>query len=146
MFFFFALTDGTGVAGNGLASGRVGIAHDKDVIDSVIPRPEGVLEHPARSQDDLAVVSGGLVGRGSVEVPPGELVDGLGARGGERSRLRSALALGVDPDVFGEDLVGRVGKAVVAVDDGGVELGLSRLEVQVVHAAEVCRVHKFGGE
>jgi hypothetical protein len=37
--------------------------------------------------------------------------------------LGTGTSFGVNPDIFGEDLVGGKGESVVAIDDGRVELG-----------------------
>lgn len=61
----------------GAAIGVPGLAEDEDVVTLA----EGVGEDSARAEVDIGVVTGGLAGRGTVEVPLGELVnalDGLG--------------------------------------------------------------------
>jgi len=61
----------------------VGLGEDKDVVAAA----EGVLEDGGRAEIDIGVVSGGLVGRGTIKVPNAELADvgdflgdGLGAK------------------------------------------------------------------
>jgi len=121
----------TAVGGQRLSSRSVSIAHDQNIVLSIGPGSEGILEDPARSQDDLRIISRSLIGGGTIEVPSGKSIDSLGASGGDGARLGSALSLGVNPNVFGEDLAFRVGEGIESVDDGGVELGLSGLGLEV---------------
>lgn len=61
----------------GAAIGIPGLAEDEDVVTLA----EGVGEDRAGTEVDIGVVTGGLTGRGTVEVPLGELInalDGLG--------------------------------------------------------------------
>lgn len=97
------LGDGAGVGGEGLAGGSVGVAHDEDVVDAVGAGAEGVAEDADGAEDDLGIVAGGLVGRGTVEVPLGKVLNGLGPVGGEGARLGAGVADGIDPNVLSED-------------------------------------------
>ena len=97
------LTNGTSVGRNGLSSRRKGIAHDQDVLKTVGAGAEGVAEDADGAKDDLRIVTGSLVGGGTVEVPLGKVLNGLGPVGGEGARLGAGVADGIDPNVLSED-------------------------------------------
>ena len=96
-------TDGTSVGRDGLSGRSVRVAHHQDVINPIGTGTEGIPKNPDRSQDDLGVISGGLVGGRAVKVPLGQILDLGGAVGGEGPGLGAGGADGVDPDVLGED-------------------------------------------
>lgn len=61
----------------GAAVGVPGLAQDEDVVTLA----EGIGEDGAGAEVDIGVVTGGLAGRGTVEVPFGKLVNGLDGLG-----------------------------------------------------------------
>jgi hypothetical protein len=82
--FLVVLTDkgfhglGPGIGLQRLALRRVGVAHDEHIVRAVGTDTEGILKDPARLQNDFRVVTRGLVGGGSVEIPLGKGVNRLG--------------------------------------------------------------------
>mmetsp|Transcript_8733 Transcript_8733/g.15840 ORF Transcript_8733/g.15840 Transcript_8733/m.15840 type:complete len:224 (+) Transcript_8733:400-1071(+) len=46
-----------GVGRNSLSRGSVTVAHDQDVVSSILTWAERILEDPARSQDNLGIIS-----------------------------------------------------------------------------------------
>ncbi len=130
------LTNSTGVGRQSLSRRSVSITHNQDVVKSISTRAEGILEDTARPQDNLRVITRSLISRRSIEVPTGELINSLGTGNGKSTCLGTAFSLGVNPNVFSEDLVVRVGKSVETVNDGGVELGLTGFEVELLDHVE----------
>ena len=51
-----------------------GLAHDEDVVATA----ERIGIHGNGAEVDIGVVAGGLAGRGAIEVPFWEIVDGIG--------------------------------------------------------------------
>ena len=98
-----SLGDGTAIGGERLAGGSVGVAHNEDVVDAVGAGTEGVTEDADGTKDDLRIITGSLVGGGTVEVPLGKVLHGLGPVGGEGARLGAGVADSIDPNVLGED-------------------------------------------
>ena len=72
------LTDGTGIGGKGFSGGRISVAHDQDVVKTVVTGAKWVKENSARSKDHFRIVSGGLSSGGSIKVPLGKSLDTLG--------------------------------------------------------------------
>jgi hypothetical protein len=126
----------TSVSGKSLSSRSVSITHDQNVVNTIGTRAEGILENSAGSQNNLRVISGSLIGRRSIKVPSGKSLDSLGTLGGESTCLGTAFTLGIDPYVFGKDLVGGVGKGIETVNDGGVELRLTGLDIELLGHVE----------
>ena len=120
-----SLTESTAVGFKRLSGRSVGIAHDEDVLLSITARAERIEEDALRLQDDFGVVTRGLVGGRSIEVPAWESVDGsdLGRR--QSAGLGSGVSDGINPNVFGQDGFLRVREGIVLGDDGRVQTGLS---------------------
>jgi hypothetical protein len=124
-FFVFLALEGLGgnspgISRQRLSTGSVSIAHDQNVINTISPGAEGILENTARSQNDLRVITGGLAGGRPIKVPTGEVLNGSGPLHGESAGLGTAVTGGIDPDVFGQYLFSGVGEGVESVDDCGV--------------------------
>mmetsp|Transcript_28977 Transcript_28977/g.61023 ORF Transcript_28977/g.61023 Transcript_28977/m.61023 type:complete len:291 (+) Transcript_28977:225-1097(+) len=135
----------TGVSRQRFSGRSVSVAHDQNIVQSVVSWAERILKNTARSQDDLRVVAGSLIGGASVKIPSGEGVHGLGARRRQGAGFGARFSLGIDPDVLGQYLLGRVRKLVEAVDDGMVELSFSCCEFQMVGHRELSAGHRGGG-
>ena len=114
------LTNSPSIGRQRLSSGSVSIAHNQNVINAIRPRPEGILENPTRSQDNLAIVSGSLSGRRSVKVPTGEVLHGGSTLNGESAGFGAGVSIGVDPNIFCQNFFCGVGEGVEAVDDCGI--------------------------
>jgi hypothetical protein len=81
--------NGLGVgAGAGGDGGHVGLEHLAEHKD-VVAFPHGVLAHEGGLEEDLRVVARGLASAGTIVVPQGKLVDGLG-HGVEDASLATA--------------------------------------------------------
>jgi hypothetical protein len=82
----------------GASIGIPGLAEDEDVVTLA----EGVGVESNGAKVDIGVVTGGLVGGGTIEVPLGELID---TRDGlEQSLCLGASAtVGINPNVFSLD-------------------------------------------
>jgi len=72
----------------------VGLAEDEDVVAST----EGILEDACRTKVDIGVVTRGLVGRGTVEVPDAEGTD-VGNLLAHSGGLGAKSTITVNPDV-----------------------------------------------
>ena len=76
----------------GAAIGVPGLAENEDVVTLA----EGVGEDSDGAQVDIGVVTGGLAGGGTIEVPLGELLDGLDGLGEgldrEKQKMLAAIA------------------------------------------------------
>lgn len=114
------LTNSPSIGRQRLSRGSISITHNQNIIHAISSGAEGILENPARPQNDLGVVSGSLIRRAPIKVPAGQVLYGLGPLDGECAGFGAAVSGSVDPDVFGEDLVLGVGEGVEAVDDCGV--------------------------
>ena len=99
--------------------------HDDDVVTA----SEGVSEHSDRLQDHLRLLSDGLVARGTIVVPVGEVLNLLdliveGASLGAEANARS-----IDPDVLGNNfaVLRQVEKcARILVVEIGLHFGMSK--------------------
>jgi hypothetical protein len=67
--------DGSGERGK--KGGRTGLAHNKDVVTTA----EGIGEEGSGAKEDVRVGTLSLTGRGTVEVPLLEVIDGLDGTG-----------------------------------------------------------------
>ena len=114
------LTNSPSICRQRLSRGSISIAHDQNIINAIRPRSEGILENPAWSQNNLTVISGSLSSRRTVKVPTGKVLHSGGALDGESAGFGAGVSLGVDPDVFCQDLFCGIGEGVEAVDDCGV--------------------------
>ena len=135
----YLLTNGPGVGRDGRSGGRITIAHDQYVMHSIITRSEWVLEDATGTQYDLAVIAGRLSGRTAIEVPFGQCIDAARAVARcyrERTRLRSTLALGIDPNVLGEEFIGGVGQRVEPRYDVRIELRPAGSYFEVIRHAQ----------
>jgi len=96
----------------------VGLSEDKDVVATT----ERILEDSGRTEVDIGVMSGGLVGGRAIEVPDPELTDVCHLLADSRG-LGTQATVTINPDVFSLDLValgeGEVGsEEIVAVQEG----------------------------
>lgn len=130
------LTNGPGVGRDGRSGGRITIAHDQYVMHSIATRSEWVLEDTTGTQYNLAIVAGRLSGRTAVEVPFGQCVDARAARHRERTRLRSTLAFGIDPNILGEDFIGGKGQRVEPRYDVRIKLRPAGSYFEVIRHAQ----------
>mmetsp|Transcript_3080 Transcript_3080/g.7050 ORF Transcript_3080/g.7050 Transcript_3080/m.7050 type:complete len:298 (-) Transcript_3080:35-928(-) len=115
----------TAVGRKGFSSRGVGIAHDQDVGLSVTSWAERITEDTLRLQDDFGIITGGLVGGGTIEVPLREVFDGFTLSSRQSAGLGSGVTDGINPNVFGQDVVFGERKGVVSGNNGRVQTGLS---------------------
>ena len=100
---WFGISSEIGVVGNEFLESvvlpHVSLAKHQNVVTT----SKGIGEVGASSDDDLRVLGDGLIGRGTIIVPLGDLV-----KGGDRSRESSTLGAeshsSIDPNVFSNDL------------------------------------------
>mmetsp|Transcript_382 Transcript_382/g.724 ORF Transcript_382/g.724 Transcript_382/m.724 type:complete len:419 (+) Transcript_382:198-1454(+) len=117
--------ESTGVGGESLSGRSVGVAHDQDVTNSIISGAERILEDTLGLQDDFGVVTRGLVGRRTVEIPLGKRVNRLSLGSRQSAGFGSGVSDGVNPNVFGHDTVGWERKGVILGDDSRIQTGLT---------------------
>mmetsp|Transcript_7108 Transcript_7108/g.10172 ORF Transcript_7108/g.10172 Transcript_7108/m.10172 type:complete len:332 (-) Transcript_7108:67-1062(-) len=110
-----------------------GVAHDKDVIKTIRARTEGIGENSLRIKDDLGVVTGGLVGGRSIEVPLGKTAYAFSLGGRKGAGLGTSVSNSINPNVFSKDLVFRERKAVVTGFDSRVESRLASGGINDTH-------------
>lgn len=129
-FIKVILTNSTSVGRQRLSSRSVSIAHNQNVISSIRTGAEGILENTAWPQNNLRIVTGSLIGRATIEVPTGELVNRVGTCNWESTCLGTAFSLGINPNIFGEDLVGGVWEGVETVNDGSIKLRFTSSDIK----------------
>ena len=118
-----------GVSGDELLIGSVspgvGLTENHDVVSS----SEGIREEEARLEDDLRVLSSGLVSGGSIVIPVRKILDIL-RNSSESSGLRSHSHGSINPDVLSDDHT----LLVEVLEEGKIVVGSG---LDVVHLVRV---------